>query len=167
MDACNGSALIGVHRRFRGFSYVIRHALLILAALTLPVTAARAQLPEIALSVNGHKLTAEVAHTDPARMQGLMHRRILPENRGMLFVFDQVALHGMWMKNTYIPLSVAFLDERGAIINIADMEPHVRDAHPAARPATYALEVNRGWFRKRGIKTGDRVEGLQRLPPPQ
>jgi len=122
------------------------------------------QLPEIALTVNGHKLTAEVAHTDPARMQGLMHRRILPENRGMLFVFDQVALHGMWMKNTYIPLSVAFLDERGAIINIADMEPHKLDTYPAAKPAKYALEVNHGWFGKRGIKPGVKVEGLERAP---
>lgn len=138
---------------------------LVAAVLTLAVNAAVAQLPEIPLAVNGHKLTAEVAHTDTARMQGLMHRRILPENRGMLFVFDRVALHGMWMKNTYIALSVAFLDEGGVIINIADMEPHTLDTHPAAKPARYALEVNRGWFGKRGIKPGARVVGLERAPP--
>jgi hypothetical protein len=139
---------------------------LILAALALAVAGpARAQLPETFLTVNGHKLTAEVAQTNPARMQGLMHRRMLPENRGMLFVFDNVGIHGMWMKNTYIPLSVAFLDERGVIINIADMEPHTLDSHGAAKPAKYALEVNRGWFRKRGIKPGIRVEGIERAPP--
>lgn len=83
----------------------------------------------------------------------------------MLFVFEETARHGMWMKNTYIPLSVAFLDERGAIINIADMEPHSLDSHGAARPAKYALEMNRGWFRKRGIKPGAKLEGIERAPP--
>ena len=139
----------------------VRH-LLLLAALTLTVTAARAQPPEIPVSVNGHKLTVEVAHTDAVRTQGLMHRRMLPENRGMLFVFPEVALHGMWMMNTYIPLSVAFLDERGVIINIADMAPQTRDTHSAAKPAKYALEVNQGWFRKRGIKPGAKIEGIER-----
>ncbi len=133
----------------------------------LAATAASAQLPEIAVSVNGHKLRVEVAHTDATRMQGLMHRRMLPENRGMLFVFSEVALHGMWMMNTHIPLSVAFLDERGVIINIADMEPQTRNTHPAARPAKYALEVNRGWFKKRGIRPGAKVEGIERAPPAQ
>ncbi len=67
--------------------------------------------------------------------------------------------------NTYVPLSVAFLDEQGVIINIAEMEPHTRTTHAAARPAKYALEVNRGWFAKRSIKPGMRVEGLERAPP--
>lgn len=123
------------------------------------------QLPEVALSVNGHKLTAEVAHTDPARAQGLMHRRMLPENRGMLFVFPTTAQHAMWMMNTYIPLSVAFIDERGMIINIEDMKPHTQDTHPAAKPAKYALEVNQGWFSKRGIKPGAKIEGMEQAPP--
>ena len=85
----------------------------------------------------------------------------------MLFVFRDVAQHAMWMMNTYIPLSVAFLDQRGVIINIEDMKPHTQDAHPAAKPARYALEVNRGWFRSRGIKPGAKVEGLERAPPPK
>jgi len=133
--------------------------------LALATATPAQQLPEIALSINGHKLAAEVAHTDPARTQGLMHRRILPESRGMLFVFPGVAMHAMWMMNTYIPLSVAFLDERGVIINIEDMKPHTQDTHPAAKPAKYALEVNLGWFAKRGIKPGARVEGIERAPP--
>ena len=135
-----------------------------LAAL-LWTASAPAELPEIGLSVNGHKLTAEVASTDPARSQGLMHRRILPENRGMLFVFTDVSRHAMWMMNTNIPLSVAFLDERGVIINIADMKPHTQDTHAAAKPAKYALEMNRGWFEKRGIRPGARIEGIERAPP--
>jgi len=134
-------------------------------ALAVPAAAGAQPLPEVALTVNGRKLTAEVAHTDPARMQGLMHRRILPEDRGMLFVFSDVARHAMWMKNTYIPLSVAFLDEHGAIINIEDMKPHTEDTHPSAKPAKYALEANLGWFRKRGIKPGAKVEGIEHAPP--
>ncbi len=137
---------------------IVAFALLWLAAT------AGAQMPEMALSVNGHKLTAEVAVTDPDRMQGLMHRRILPEDRGMLFVFPRVARHAMWMKNTYIPLSVAFVDENGVIINVEDMQPHTEDSHPAAKPAKYALEMNLDWFRKRGIKPGAKVEGIERAP---
>jgi uncharacterized protein len=143
----------------------VARAFVLTLALVLGATSASAPLPEITLTINGQSLTAEVAYTDPARAQGLMHRRILPENRGMLFVFPETAYHGMWMMNTYIPLSVAFLDPGGVIINIADMEPHTRDTHGATKPAKYALEVNRGWFRKRGIKPGVKVEGIERAPP--
>lgn len=139
--------------------------LLATALLVLSAACAAAELPEVALSIGGEQLTVEVAHTEAARTQGLMHRRMLPESRGMLFVFREPALHGMWMMNTYVPLSVAFLDDQGVIINIADMEPHARTTHSAARPATYALEVNRGWFAKYGIKPGARVEGIERAPP--
>jgi len=141
-----------------------RHALIATALALLPA-AGSAQEPEISLTINGERLTAEVAYTEAARAQGLMFRRMLPESRGMLFVFRQPALHGMWMLNTYVPLSVAFLDEQGVVINIAEMEPHTRTSHAAVRPAKYALEVNRGWFAKRGVKPGTRVEGLERAPP--
>lgn len=130
-------------------------------------TLAAAAMPQLDLAIGKHRLTAEVASTDPDRMQGLMHRRMLPEHRGMLFVFPDVARHGMWMMNTYIPLSVAFIDDDGMIINIEDMQPHTRDSHNAARPARYALEMNLGWFRKRGIGPGMKIEGLQRAPPPR
>ncbi len=135
------------------------------AALAVATAVAAAQLPEITLSLNGQRLTVEVANTEETRAQGLMHRRMLPESRGMLFVFREPALHGMWMVNTYVPLSVAFIDERGIIINIADMDPHTRTTHSAARPASYALEVNRGWFARRDITPGMRVEGIERAPP--
>ena len=138
----------------------------IAAALLLAATA-RAQLPEIGLTIGGHKLTAEVANVDATRTQGLMHRRMLPESRGMLFVFRDTALHSMWMMNTHIPLSVAFLDANGVIINIEDMEPHTRNTHAAAKPALYALEMNQGWFKKRGIRAGAKVDGIERAPPAQ
>jgi len=138
---------------------------MVAAALLAIALSVHAELPEIALTVGKHQITAEVASTDARRSLGLMHRRILPENRGMLFVFPDVALHAMWMMNTYVPLSVAFLDAKGVIINIADMEPHSRTTHGAAQPAKYALEANQGWFRKRGIQAGMKIEGLDRAPP--
>jgi uncharacterized membrane protein (UPF0127 family) len=133
--------------------------------LAIPAATAAQPLPEVVLTAGGYALTVEVAHTVPTRTQGLMHRRILPEDRGMLFVFPDVERHAMWMMNTHIPLSVAFLDERGVIINIEDMKPHTQDAHPAAKPAKYALEANLGWFRKRGVKPGTKIEGLEKAPP--
>jgi len=123
------------------------------------------QLPEIPLTIRGHAVIAEVAANDGQRMQGLMHRRMMPENRGMLFVFPQTMPLAFWMQNTYLALSIAFVDEAGTIVNIEDMKPLTTDNHHSARPARYALEMNQGWFRKRGIKAGDKVEGLEKAPP--
>jgi uncharacterized membrane protein (UPF0127 family) len=135
------------------------------ALLALWSSFALADLPEVVLTINKHALTAEVASTDATRSTGLMHRRMLPESRGMLFVFPDVGIHAMWMMNTHVPLSVAFIDTEGTIINIADMQPHTQNAHPATRPAKYALEMNQSWFRSRGIKPGDRVNGLEKAGP--
>ena len=140
---------------------------LLVLALAATALSAHAQMPEIPLAIAGHKLTAEVAATDPQRMQGLMHRRMMPENRGMVFVFTDVSRHAMWMENTFIPLSVAFIDSDGIIANIEDMKPHTRDAHPAVKPVRYALEMNLGWFAKRGIKAGAKIEGLDKAPAPK
>ncbi len=142
-----------------------------LAILALAVTGALAHaqpaLPEIALSINGYKLTAEVAATDGARTTGLMHRRMMPENRGMLFVFARAQPLSFWMMNTYIPLSIAYVDEHGVIVSIADMKPQTTDPHPSAKPAKYALEMNQGWFAKRGIRAGATLAGLKNAPPAQ
>jgi uncharacterized membrane protein (UPF0127 family) len=135
--------------------------------LALAAAHASAQMPEINLAIGGQKLTAEVAASNPERQQGLMHRRMMPENRGMLFVFTEEAQHAMWMRNTYIPLSVAFIDSKGIITNIEDMKPHTEVAHPATRPVRYALEMNLGWFAQRGIKAGVKIEGLEKAPAPR
>ena len=134
----------------------MRFALLMLAA----APALGQPLPSVQLSAGMHLIRAEVAADFATRARGLMHRESLAANAGMLFEFDEPAIQCMWMKNTLIPLSVAFLDERGAIINIADMEPHSERTHCAARPARYALEMNRGWFAARGIKPGMRLGGI-------
>ncbi|MCX8085801.1 MAG: DUF192 domain-containing protein [Rhodocyclaceae bacterium] len=122
-------------------------------------------LPTVELAAGIHRIEAEVAATPPQRMAGLMHRRSLPPQRGMLFAFPDDAQHCMWMKNTLIPLAVAFLDAEGRIINIAEMQPETLDNHCAARPARFALEMNAGWFKSRGLKAGDKISGLERVPP--
>ena len=117
------------------------------------------------LKIRNYELRAEVANTEDTRRQGLMFRDQLGDNTGMIFLYPETEVTAMWMKNTRIPLSVAFIDVGGRILNIEDMVPFSEDAHGSRGPAAYALEVNRGWFSKRGIKTGDRVEGLSKLPP--
>jgi uncharacterized membrane protein (UPF0127 family) len=98
------------------------------------------------------------------RQVGLMNRRAMPAQRGMVFVFTEDARHCMWMRNTFIPLSVAFLDRDGRVLNIADMQPHTEDSHCAAGPARYALEMNQGWFAARSVGAGARIRGIERLP---
>jgi uncharacterized protein len=124
---------------------------------------AQAELPVVKLTAGMHVVRAELAADFTTRMQGLMHRESLAPNSGMLFVFDEVSIHCMWMKNTLIPLSVAFIDQSGAIVNIADMEPHSEQSHCAARPSLFALEMAQGWFAQRGIKPGTRLGGLERF----
>ena len=126
---------------------------------------APAELPATQLSTGMHLIRAEVADNMGSRAEGLMHRKSMPQNSGMVFVFEANATHCMWMKNTLIPLSVAFIDEAGAIINIADMQPHSEQSHCATRPARYALEMNKGWFAQRGIKAGAKLRGLEKLSP--
>lgn len=139
--------------------------LVVLALATAPALAQQAALRAVELGAGMHVIRAEVADDLPSRSQGLMHRRSLPPNGGMLFLFDEDAIHCMWMKNTLIPLSVAFLDARGTIINIADMTPHSEESHCAARPARYALEMTQGWFAQRGIRAGARLRGLEKPAP--
>ena len=126
---------------------------------------ALAELPTVQLSTGMHLIRAEVADSMGTRMEGLMHRKSMPQGAGMVFVFEEAAAHCMWMKNTLIPLSVAFVDQAGAITNIADMQPHSEQSHCAVRPARYALEMNKGWFAQRGIKAGAKLRGLEQLAP--
>lgn len=133
--------------------------------LSATVNADTTLAPVIRLKISGHVLSAEIAHTPMSRSQGLMHRQSMGKNSGMLFVFPETGRHSMWMVNTHIPLSVAFVDEKGIILNIADMAPHTETVHSSAGAAKYAIETNFGWFRARGIKAGSRVMGLERAPP--
>ena len=121
-------------------------------------------MPLAELGAGMYRIEAEVAHTAQARQVGLMMRKTMAPQRGMVFVFEHDATHCMWMKNTFMPLSVAFVDAQGKVINIEDMQPQSEDNHCAAAPARFALEMNLGWFRERGIKAGDVLRGFDRLP---
>ncbi|WP_310493113.1 DUF192 domain-containing protein [Dechloromonas sp.] len=130
-------------------------------------TWAQNAMPIMELSAGFHRIEAEVAANDQNRQVGLMNRKAMPTQRGMLFVFTQENTHCMWMRNTLLPLSVAFMDAEGKIINIEDMQPQTEDNHCARRPARYALEMNHGWFTQRGIKPGVKLGGLDKAPRPQ
>ena len=136
---------------------------LLLPLLFLAAPAAAQQLPVAELRAGMHLIRAEVAADYSTRGRGLMFRKSLAPNSGMLFIFDAADIHCMWMKNTYIALSVAFIDAQGAIINIADMQPHSEQSHCAARPALYALEMTQGWFAERGVKPGMKLGGFDKL----
>jgi hypothetical protein len=139
---------------------------LVLTGLAVASSFAFAQQPQkfpVAQVTAGiHVIKAEVAATEPSRQQGLMFREKMGQNEGMVFLFEGPATVCMWMKNTLIPLSVAFLDSDGKIINIEDMQPHSTESHCAKKPARYALEMNQGWFKQKNIKPGIAIEGLPR-----
>jgi hypothetical protein len=116
------------------------------------------------VKVAGHPLKVELAIEEPQRLQGLMYRKTLGKEDGMLFIFDEPGYHSIWMKNTLIPLSVAFVDKDGVILNIVDMEPQTLDSHMAAGPAVYAIETNKGWYADKKVKAGDKVTGLPKAP---
>ncbi len=121
---------------------------------------AAADLPTATLTIGGHKIVAEIASTQDQRSLGLMNRFSLQPDHGMLFVFERAEPLAFWMKNTYIPLSIAFIASDGRIVNIDDMKPQTEDSHWSKGPALYALEMKKGWFQERGIGAGAMVEGI-------
>jgi uncharacterized protein len=116
-------------------------------------------LPAITLQAGMHNIHAAVAQTPEQRQTGLMFRREMAQHEGMLFVFEVAAPQCFWMKNTLLPLSIAFLADDGTVVNIADMKPQSLDSHCSAQPVRYVLEMNQGWFAKRGIGPGFRISG--------
>jgi uncharacterized protein len=117
-------------------------------------------LPRVRLSAGMHQIDAQVAATPDQRMTGLMHRKEMPQQEGMLFVFEYPAQQCFWMKNTLLPLSVAFIEEDGTIANIDEMKAQTLDSHCSAKPVRYVLEMNQGWFARKGIKAGQKIAGL-------
>ncbi len=123
-------------------------------------------LPVLPLWVHpGDTLWVEIAATPETQQLGLMFRDSLPENRGMLFVYPESQQLVFWMKNTVLPLDIAFVDEAGVIREIQSMEPLSEDLHRSLEPVRYALEVNRGWFRRHGVQVGDTLKGPALLLP--
>ena len=142
---------LGCRERTRGVSQ---------AGFADPYAQAQPALPTLALQVGSARVTAEVADSRLERSIGLMHRTELPAGTGMLFVYPQARPLSFWMRNTVLPLSIAFIDTQGTIVRISDMKPRDERHVPSDWPALYALEVPKGWFTEAGVSVGDKVVGL-------
>ena len=138
-----------------------------LLALLMATNLASAESPQkfkvTSLSTGIYLIKAEVAGTEPEREQGLMFREKMAPNEGMVFLFGQPVGTCMWMKNTLLPLSVAFIDASGKIVNIEDMQAQTLESHCARKPVAYALEMNLGWFKQKNIRPGAVIDGLPPL----
>lgn len=136
---------------------------MMLAVLLVPTadaqTAAQPRLPTVDIQAGMHIIKAELASTPEQQATGMMFRTEMGTNEGMLFVSEVPAPRCFWMRNTLIPLSIAFIADDGTIVNIAEMEPRSERSHCSAQPVRFALEMNRGWFAKRGLKPGSRLTG--------
>ena len=144
--------------------------LILAISLTAPALHTQAQgapqttLPRTSITAGMYLIDAQVAMTPREREIGLMFRKEMPVQEGMLFVFEQPATQCFWMKNTILPLTAAFVADDGTIVNLADMKPMTEDSHCSAKPVRYVLEMNVGWFDKRGIKAGTRLSGRPFTP---
>jgi uncharacterized protein len=118
------------------------------------------KLPTIELQAGLYKITAEVAANQASRQLGLMHRNFMPTDEGMLFVFEYPATHCFWMRNTRIPLAIAFIADDGKIVNIEEMKAMTENNHCPSKPVRFALEMNQAWFAKRNISAGHTISGL-------
>jgi uncharacterized protein len=117
-------------------------------------------LKTVVLRMGVHKITAQLATTPAQHTTGLMHRKSMPKNDGMLFVFSQPDTQCFWMKNTLLPLAAAFVLDNGEVVNIEEMQPETLATHCSQKPVRYVLEMNTQWFKVRGLKAGDRLQGL-------
>jgi uncharacterized membrane protein (UPF0127 family) len=144
-------------------AFLLRHSLVLLLVAVCAASAWSQDQPQnlaaTTLKVGMHSIRAQLAITPMQRQIGLMHRREMPTQEGMLFVFDEPSQQCFWMRNTLIPLSIAFLADDGTVVNVADMKPQSDDSHCSAKPVRFALEMNQGWFAKRGVKPGTRISG--------
>lgn len=116
-------------------------------------------LPKIKLSAGMHLIDTQVASTPDQRATGLMFRQEMPQGEGMLFVFEEATLQCFWMKNTLLPLTAAFITDDGTIVNLTNMKPQTTESHCSAKPVRYVLEMNLGWFEKKGLKAGSKLGG--------
>lgn len=141
--------------------FVLRLSFLFFAlpGLVWPQESPQLHLPRVTLSAGMHLINVQVAATNEQRATGLMFRKEMPTSEGMLFIFEQPSSQCFWMKNTLLPLTAAFVADDGTIVNLADMKPQTTNSHCSTQPVRYVLEMNQGWFAKRGIKPGSRLGG--------
>jgi uncharacterized protein len=149
-------------RNFLTHCWAAFSAFVLLANAPVALAQVNKDLPVVELKIKTHKLKVEVAADVNSRTIGLMNRFSLAPDSGMLFVFPQSEQLGFWMKNTFIPLSIAYVDSKGVILNIVDMKPKDESTHPSKGPAMFAIEMKQGWFKDKGIVAGDKVDGLDK-----
>ena len=147
------------HKFMRCFQFFPSSLLLLVSLASHGQDAPQLNLERVKLTTGMHQIDAQIAGTPEQRQTGLMLRREMPQHEGMIFVFDQPAKQCFWMKNTLIPLSAAFISDDGVIVNIEEMKPLALDAHCSAQPVRFVLEMNKGWFTKKGIKAGSKLQG--------
>ncbi|MDB5867860.1 MAG: hypothetical protein JWP96_192 [Polaromonas sp.] len=153
----NGSVNFG--KACKGLPSLVAAAALLLSGLTWSQPAPQMNLQRIKLTAGMHVIDAQVALTPEQRQTGLMMRKDMPQHEGMIFVFEQASEQCFWMKNTLLPLTAAFVADDGTIVNTADMKPETTDPHCSVKPVRYVLEMNKGWFAKKGIKPGSKLAG--------
>jgi uncharacterized protein len=130
-----------------------------LCTVSLAQDEPQTNLPRIKLGAGLHQIDTQVAQTPVQRQIGLMWRKTMPQHEGMLFVFEQPAKQCFWMMNTLLPLTAAFVADDGMVVNLVDMQPQTTDSHCSAKPVRYVLEMNQGWFAKKGIQAGAKLTG--------
>lgn len=144
----------------------MKHSVIVLLGLAAVLcntahaqNAPQMELPRARLAAGMHLIDAQVAASPEQRSTGLMFRRDMPASEGMLFVFEQAAVQCFWMKNTLLPLTAAFVADDGQIVNLVDMKPQSTNSHCSTQPVRYVLEMNQGWFAKKGIRAGFKLGG--------
>ncbi|WP_240001820.1 DUF192 domain-containing protein [Parvibium lacunae] len=135
-------------------------SLLSAVVLAQPAQIPQPTLPQVTLTVGGRQIQAEMATENLQRQIGLMQRQHLGTHEGMIFIFPEKGQQCFWMRNTLLPLTAAFIDDDGTIVNLADMQPLKDDSHCSKKPVRYVLEMNQGWFRQQGVKAGQKVQGI-------
>lgn len=148
-------------------SGLLRTACLLITALSAAVASSGAvaqdspqtNLPRTTLSAGMHRIDAQLALTPEQRQIGLMFRPEMPQTEGMLFVFEEPGVQCFWMKNTLLPLTAAFVADDGTIVNLVDMKPQTLDSHCSTKPVRFVLEMNQGWFARKGLKAGFKLGG--------
>lgn len=151
---------LNLTKRIKPYFFRMLAAALLAAALPAQAQdAPQMNLQRVKLMAGMHQIDAQVASNSDQRQTGLMFRKDMPQHEGMIFVFEQATQQCFWMKNTLLPLSTAFIADDGTVVNIEDMKPQTLDAHCSAKPVRYVLEMNKGWFAKKGIKAGNKLQG--------
>jgi uncharacterized protein len=143
---------------------ILSSIFLVIASFASYAQTPQAHLQRAVLSLGMFQIDAQIAQTPEERQIGLMFRAQMPQAEGMIFIFEEPSKQCFWMKNTILPLTAAFIADDGTILNLADMKPQTTETHCSAKPVRFVLEMNQGWFAKKGIKAGGKLRGVMFQP---